>query len=98
MGTICQRVEKHMIRQRHKYYKMLHELCHLSKNLYNHANYEIRQAFIKEGKWLRYEEIDRILKADKEYPDYAAMPTLPASGTGESTRISTGESPACPVI
>lgn len=85
MGTICQRVEKHMIRQRHKYYKMLHELCHLSKNLYNHANYEIRQAFIKEGKWLRYEEIDRILKADKEYPDYAAMPT--AQSAQQTLRI-----------
>ena len=85
MGTICQRVEKHMIRQRHKYYKMLHELCHLSKNLYNHANYEIRQAFVKEGKWLRYEEIDRILKADKEYPDYAAMPT--AQSAQQTLRI-----------
>ena len=44
-------------------------------NLYNHGNYLIRQTFIEDGKWLRYGEVDRLLKADAEYPDYREMPT-----------------------
>ena len=35
----------------------------------------MRQAFIKEGRWIRYKKLDQILKADLEYPDYAAMPS-----------------------
>lgn len=69
------RVEKHVIRKTDPYFKKLEEFCMLSKNLYNHANYLVRQSFIKEGIWLRYAEMDRVLKADTEYPDYRAMPT-----------------------
>ena len=54
---------------------MLREFCHRSKNLYNHGNFLIRQTFIDDGKWLRYGEVDRLLKADIEYPDYREMPT-----------------------
>ncbi|EEX69120.1 transposase, IS605 OrfB family [Mitsuokella multacida DSM 20544] len=54
---------------------MLREFCHRSKNLYNHGNFLIRQTFIEDGKWLRYGEVDRLLKADKDYPDYREMPT-----------------------
>ena len=54
---------------------MLREFCHRSKNLYNHGDYLIRQTFIEDGKWLRYGEVDRLLKADAEYPDYREMPT-----------------------
>ncbi len=57
------------------FYAMLREFCHRSKNLYNHGNYLIRQTFIENGKWLRYGEVDRLLKADKDYPDYREMPT-----------------------
>lgn len=46
------RVESHRIRPSSPYYKMLREFCHLSKNLYNHANYLIRQAFKDEKKYL----------------------------------------------
>ena len=69
------RVEKHVIKRTNPFYKKLVEFCTLSKNLYNHANYLVRQRFIKENIWLRYAELDRILKADVEYPDYRAMPT-----------------------
>lgn len=69
------RVEKHMIKQGHPYYEMLYGFCAKSKALYNHANYIVRQAFISEGKWIRYEEFDRLLKTDTEYPDYKRMPT-----------------------
>lgn len=69
------RVEQHLIRPSSPWYPMIVEFCHLSKNLYNHANYLVRNKFIKEGLWLRYEDLDQILKHDLEYPDYKAMPT-----------------------
>lgn len=46
------------------------------QNLYNHGNYLIRQKFIEEGNWLRYTEVNRLLRADTEYPDYREMPTV----------------------
>ena len=69
------RVEKRIIKSSNPFYDMLMEFCHRSKNIYNHANYLIRQEFISNGKWIRYAELDKILKSDKEYNDYAEMPT-----------------------
>ena len=43
---IVQRVKKHIIKENHKYYKMLDDFCFKSKNLYNLANYQVRQCFI----------------------------------------------------
>lgn len=70
-----QRVEKHMIKPSDPYYAMLDHFCFLSKNLYNHANYILRQEFIRNGKTIPYAALDKILKADREYPDYREMPT-----------------------
>ncbi len=72
---IVQRVEKHLIKQNNAYYSMFCDFAHKSKNLYNHANYLVRNEFIKNGKWIRYGEMDKILKADSEYDDYKQMPT-----------------------
>ena len=69
------RVEKHLIRKSHPYFKMLSEFTHLSKNLYNHANYLVRKEFIETGNWLRYQDLDKLLKQDTDYTDYKAMPT-----------------------
>lgn len=69
------RVEKHVISSSHSKYKLLIDFCHKSKNLYNHANYVIRQEFIGNDRWIRYAELDKLLKADEVYPDYRAMPT-----------------------
>lgn len=44
------RVERHMINQNHELYKILDEQCFNSKNLYNYANYHIRQVFILTSK------------------------------------------------
>ena len=70
------RVERHLIRPSSLYFKMLSEFCHKAKNLYNHANYIIRQKFISAGEYVSYVALDKILKADKEYPDYWAMPSV----------------------
>ena len=55
---------------------MLSDFCFKSKNLYNHATYVIRQEFISSGKWIRYQDLDRLLKIDVDYPDYRNMPTV----------------------
>lgn len=72
---IVQRVEKHIIKQNNLYYPMLCDFAHKSKNLYNHANYLVRNEFTKNNKWLRYNDLDKILKADLEFDDYRQMPT-----------------------
>jgi len=52
----------------------LYHLCHLSKNLYNQANYLIKTTYEKETenghhKWLRYTELEKQLKDSPNYQD-----------------------------
>jgi len=57
----------------------LSRLCHHSKNLYNQANYTVRQALLKTGKWIRYEELAGTLKNSESYkalPAQTAQQTL----------------------
>ena len=72
---IVQRVEKHLIKQNNSFYPMFCDFAYKSKNLYNHANFLVRNEFVKNNKWLRYGEMDKILKADLEFDDYKQMPT-----------------------
>lgn len=72
---IIQQVEKHIIKKSHPYYNMFCEYTHLAKNLYNHANYLVRKEFVENGKWLRYQDLDKLLRADLDYPDYTNMPS-----------------------
>lgn len=72
---IVTRVEKHIIKSNNEYYSMLDNFCFLSKNLYNHANYIIRNEFVKNNNWIRCNDLDKILKHDLDYPDYKNMPT-----------------------
>ena len=37
-------------------------VCHLSKNLFNEANYIVRQAFFSEGVWIKATELYQLLK------------------------------------
>ena len=76
---IVQRVEKHAIKKNHAYYNMFCEFTHQSKNLYNHANYLVRKEFTENNRWLRYQDLDKILKKDIDYPDYRNMPTVQAA-------------------
>ena len=71
--TIIQQVEKHVIKKSHPHYSMFCEYTHLAKNLYNHANFLVRNEFTNTGKWLRYKDLDKLLKQDVDYPDYANM-------------------------
>ena len=76
---IVQRVEKQVIKKNNYHYAVLDDFCFKSKNLYNHANYLVRNEFIKNDKWLKYSDLDKMLKADIEYPDYRQMPTAQAA-------------------
>ena len=58
---------------------MFCDFSHKSKNLYNHANFLARNEFVKNNKWLRYGEMDKILKADLKFDDYKQMPTAQAA-------------------
>ena len=76
---MIQRVEKHIIKKSNSHYNMFCEFTHQSKNLYNHANYLVRKEFTENNRWLRYQDLDKILKKDIDYPDYRNMPTAQAA-------------------
>ena len=73
------RVEKHIIKSNNKYYNLLDEFCYKSKNLYNYANYTIRQEFVNNGNWIRYNDLDKILKQEGNNFDYRNMPSSATS-------------------
>ena len=73
--TIIQQVEKHIIKKSHPYYSMFCEYTHLAKNLYNHANFLVRNEFVNTGKWLRNNELEKRLRKDTEFSDYTNMPS-----------------------
>ena len=76
---IVNRVEKHIIYPKNPYYKLLDEYCFKSKNLYNFVNYQIRQKFCKEGQYLSYNEMDKLLNQKGMDFDYRNMPTAQSS-------------------
>ncbi|MFX1569677.1 MAG: RNA-guided endonuclease InsQ/TnpB family protein [Promethearchaeota archaeon] len=62
-----------------KKYSPLSYICHLSKNLYNLANYYVRQEYFYLGNWLRYNDLWYILKEKEPYkqlPSQTAQQTL----------------------
>jgi putative transposase len=66
-GHLMQLVERHLIRQDDPRFAAIDQAAFASKNLYNQANYQIRQAFIHEGKYLPYAEIFQQLKQQECY-------------------------------
>src|SRR5215469_251087 len=62
-----QLVEQHVINKHDPRYSVIDEAAFKSKNLYNAALYEIRQAFIHEGKYLNYSEMDRRMQSHEAY-------------------------------
>lgn len=53
------RVERHLIKKSNKNYKVIDELCYKSKNVYNYANYIVRQEFINNNNWIRYDNLTK---------------------------------------
>jgi IS605 OrfB family transposase len=68
---MMQLVEQHVISRTDARFAAIDGAAFASKNLYNAALYEIRQAFILEGKYLPYEEMDKRMK---QHEAYKALP------------------------
>jgi putative transposase len=77
-------VERHIIKKSHSLFREIDGLCFLSKNLYNKANYIIRQEFISTSKqkengerekanWIRYHQLQKQLQNEKDF-DYYQLP------------------------
>ncbi len=64
-------VERHIVKYSSPMWKQIDHLCFLSKNLYNYANYLVRQSFIFEQKYLGFNQVYHLVK---EQPDYQALP------------------------
>ncbi|NES20519.1 MAG: transposase, partial [Symploca sp. SIO3E6] len=60
-------VEKHVVRKCSRAGKEIDELAFKSKNLYNRANYEIRQHFFKTNQILHYNSMASRLKTEESY-------------------------------
>ena len=66
-------VEQHLIRSSDPCFAAIDAAAFASKNLYNQANYQIRQAFIHEGQYLPYAEIFHRIK---HLDCYKALPAM----------------------
>ena len=72
------RTEQHVIRKSNKNFHFIDDFCYQTKNLYNYANYIIRQEFITNNKWIRYNELFQICKKSEAYKEIG-------SNTGQAT-------------
>ncbi len=52
----------------------LRALTHSSNNLYNEANYIVRQWFFKTGKWIRYNTLNWLIKDVQQSRNYLLKP------------------------
>jgi putative transposase len=62
-----QLVEQHCISKHDPRYTLIDEAAFKSKNLYNAALYEMRQAFLHQGVYLPYEEMDKRMQSHEAY-------------------------------
>ena len=62
-----QLVERHVIRRTDPRFKAIDAAAFASKNLYNAANYVVRQSFIHEGVYLTYHEMDHCMQGHEAY-------------------------------
>lgn len=62
-----QRAEQIIIKKSHPKYKIIDEMCFNSKNLYNEANYVLRQKFIESGEYINYYDMNKEFKTHENY-------------------------------
>ena len=62
--------------------------CHLSNNLYNEANYLVRQEFFNNKSWLRYTELNKLLRVSN---NYKILPKLGSQGYDAIVKDENGE-------
>ena len=69
-----QRTEQIVIRKNHPKFKIIDQQCFYSKQLYNEANYIIRQKFIETGEYISYYKMNFELKTHKNYKSCFSQP------------------------
>lgn len=52
---------------------ILHNFCRVSKNLYNEANYIIRQELFQNKNWIRYPDFYHLIKQSANYKYLSAQ-------------------------
>ena len=62
-----QLVERHVIKRTDSRFAAIDAAAFASKNLYNAANYVVRQSFIHTGVYLNYHEMDRRMQGHEAY-------------------------------
>lgn len=63
------RVERHNIKRGSPMWKVCDGLCFKSKNLYNYANYIMRQSFINKESIIKYYDLWKMLKISEPFKD-----------------------------
>ena len=74
-----QLTDRHMIKKTHPNWAECDQLAFCSKNLFNYANYQIRQSFIWQGKFIPYATLASEIKESEPYrslPSKVAQQTL----------------------
>ena len=69
-----QRCEQIIIKKNHPKFKIIDEMCFNSKNLYNEANYAIRQKFIESGEYINYYDMNKEFKTHENYKMCMSQP------------------------
>ncbi|AIS51841.1 transposase, IS605 OrfB family [Thermoanaerobacter kivui] len=78
MKITVKRVEQIQINRNHELWDYCDKICFAAKNLYNYANYIVRQEFINNHKWIRYRNLN---KMPKEHEMYKNLPAQTAQQT-----------------
>ena len=71
--TDVTRVEKHIIKTNHELYTLIDDYCFKVKNLYNYANYLLRQEFITNGKYIKEHDLDKMCQPAECYKTIMAQ-------------------------
>ncbi len=80
MVKAMQLTERHIIKPNHPSFKRIWRFCHLSKNLYNYANFILREHYLAGFKLpTAYDLINRFVKENQK--DYRALPAQSAQQT-----------------
>jgi hypothetical protein len=78
---VVQLVEQHVIKRADRRFAAIDRAAFASMNLYNAANYELRQSYIVEGVYLSYPEMHQRMK------DHEAYTALPAKVAQQVLRM-----------
>jgi len=80
------RIERHVVKRKSKYGEILNHFSHLTNNLYNHANFIVRQNFFNnsnekgKSKYLSFYQMDKIVRRMDE-ENYQQLPKQTAQQT-----------------